>query len=110
MFYPDILIPQSFALLCDHRICLHICLILSVGLLSSHLDLDTVTTTPQAAMPATTNTAASAATAIIVTYFYVCLLLCCIIHKNRYKTTTLAILKNGPNTNYSILVEGSKFS
>ena len=37
-------------------------------------------------------------------------LLCCIIHKNRYKTTTLAILKNGPNTNYSILVEGSKFS
>ena len=38
------------------------------------------------------------------------ILLCCIIHKNRYKTTTLAILKNGPNTNYSILVEGSKFS
>ena len=36
--------------------------------------------------------------------------LCCIIHKNRYKTTTLAILKNGPNTNYSILVEGFKFS
>jgi hypothetical protein len=35
---------------------------------------------------------------------------CCIIHKNRYKTTTLAILKNGPNTNYSILVEGFKFS
>jgi hypothetical protein len=34
----------------------------------------------------------------------------CIIHKNRYKTTTLAILKNGPNTNYSILVEGFKFS
>jgi len=36
--------------------------------------------------------------------------LCCIIHKNRYKTTTLAILKNRPNTNYSILVEGFKFS
>jgi len=32
------------------------------------------------------------------------------IHKNRYNTTTLAILKNGPNTNYSILVEGFKFS
>jgi hypothetical protein len=38
------------------------------------------------------------------------ILLCCIIHKNRYKTTTLAILKNGPNTNYSILVESFKFS
>jgi hypothetical protein len=37
-------------------------------------------------------------------------LLCCIIQKNRYKITTLAILKNGPNTNYSILVEGFKFS
>jgi hypothetical protein len=36
--------------------------------------------------------------------------LCCIIHKNRYKTTTLAILKNGPNRNCSILVEGFKFS
>jgi hypothetical protein len=36
--------------------------------------------------------------------------LCCIIHKNRYKTTTLAILKNGPNTNYSLLTEGFKFS
>ena len=42
MFCLDILIPQSFVLLCDHRICLHICLILSVGLLSSHLDSDMV--------------------------------------------------------------------
>ena len=36
-------------------------------------------------------------------------LLCCIIQKNRYKITTLAILKNGPNTNYAILIEGFKF-
>jgi hypothetical protein len=42
MFCPDILIPQSFALLCDYRIYLHIRLILSAGLLSSHLDLGTV--------------------------------------------------------------------
>ena len=44
----------------------------------------------------------------IIDYLYN--LLCCIIHKNRYKTTTLAIFKNGPNTNYSILGEGFKFS
>jgi hypothetical protein len=41
MFCPDILILQFFALLYDRRICLHICLILSADLLSSHLDLDT---------------------------------------------------------------------
>src|SRR5436853_7202798 len=36
--------------------------------------------------------------------------LCCIIQKDRYKTTTLAILKNGSNMNSSLLGEGSKFS